>query len=607
MTQQEVFGQAQAKPRVWEMIELGFVAQNQYTNPYLDVEMWVQLKGPHGFDKRIYGFWDGGQSFKVRLAATEVGHWTWKSYASPDDPGLSGKTGEFDATGWSEAEKQANPNRRGFIRPTANGHALEYADGTPFFLIGDTWLSAATWRYPLSGIEPESDYVPGPGITFEAAVQYRKRQGYNSISFISSFPNWYVDEWPRAVQDDDGVWLRDPWVKSGTDTAKDQHDEAGHVPFPVRGDVKCVSDFTKLNPKYYQSLDKKMAYLAQNGFVPMIETIRRDVGPAWKKYGGWPDTYVRFVQYLAARYGAYNIIFSKIHQDLNVDDAGLKGEDWNKVLALHLERYGHMPYGQPVTSLVDHSTLVTYGLAPWITMHSVGNDPRTHQICAAMETIFELDPPYPMCNLEPYYTDWQERNVHGERPPTNSDRDNYFARAQMYGSVLSGGLVGHVHGTSGYDGNTTGEPEAESGRPYIWEALQFTSGAQMQHLKTVILSEGARYQNLLLATVDVNPAKSPGSFEDGLDGWSFMMRTTDKRLAFLYFERGTERAHLKNMVAFAIYNLVWFDPRTGAWLEPVSIETDSQGQMRLPVFPGGKDEAIEDWALKITLFQATGP
>ena len=33
----------------------------------------------------------------------------------------------------------------------------------------------------------------------------------------------------------------------------------------------------------------------------------------------------------------------------------------------------------------------------------------------------------------------------------------------------------------------------------------------------------------------------------------------------------------------------------------VLIKTDSQGQLHLPVFPEGKDKAVEDWALKITL------
>lgn len=76
--------------------------------------------------------------------ATAPGRWTWVSGLTPRDAGLNGKTGSFEATAWSEADKQANPNRRGCVRATANGHALSYADGTPFFLLADTWWSAGT-------------------------------------------------------------------------------------------------------------------------------------------------------------------------------------------------------------------------------------------------------------------------------------------------------------------------------------------------------------------------------------------------------------------------------------------------------------------------------
>ena len=86
-------------------------------------------------------------------------------------------------------------------------------------------------------------------------------------------------------------------------------------------------------------------------------------------------------------------------------------------------------------------------------MHSVGNKPRDHRVADSLESIYELEPPYPAINFEPYYTGWHHEinKPGGERPPANSDRDNYFARAQMYSSVLSGGLSGHVHGTAAYD------------------------------------------------------------------------------------------------------------------------------------------------------------
>ena len=157
------------------------------------------------------------------------------------------------------------------------------------------------------------------------------------------------------------------------------------------------------------------------------------------------------------------------------------------------------PFGQLCTALIDHSTYTTFGHGkevPWLDMHSVGNKPRDHGFYGAMDTLFSLEPPYPAINFEPYYTGWnhQINKPGGETPPVNSARDNYFARAQMYGSVLSGGLAGHVHGTAAYDITTTGEPAGA--RPHIWDALKYESGNQMQYLKSFVLSEGARYQQL---------------------------------------------------------------------------------------------------------------
>ena len=92
-----------------------------YANPYTEVECWVDLEGP-GFAGRVYGFWDGGRTFKVRFVATAPGEWRWRSGSNqPDDPGLNGGRGRLRAVAWSEDEKRENANRRGFVRATANG------------------------------------------------------------------------------------------------------------------------------------------------------------------------------------------------------------------------------------------------------------------------------------------------------------------------------------------------------------------------------------------------------------------------------------------------------------------------------------------------------
>ena len=136
-------------PHVWEMQEITLKAENTYDNYYKDITVWVDLQGPD-FTKRVYGFWDGDNVFKVRFVATKAGQWQWTSGSNQEgDQGLNNKSGSFSASDWTEEEKAANPNRRGFVRATPNGHALQYADGSPFFMVGDTWLAGSTWRLPF--------------------------------------------------------------------------------------------------------------------------------------------------------------------------------------------------------------------------------------------------------------------------------------------------------------------------------------------------------------------------------------------------------------------------------------------------------------------------
>jgi uncharacterized protein DUF4038/uncharacterized protein DUF5060 len=600
---------------VWETQEITLAAAREYANPYVDVECWVDLDGPD-FHRRVYGFWDGGRTFKVRLVATSPGDWTWRVGSNrPDDTGFAGG-GKFRAVAWSATEIDANANRRGFVRATVNGHALRYADGTPFFLTGDTWLAASTWRLPYKGATPAPDYVPAEGIGFEEAVAWRKRQGYNSISFISAFPNWAADEHGATYANKDGVFLRNAWEKFGywapnatistadgaTTTGKDMHDEQGNRPFEVFADREGLANFDRINPAYFRSLDRKMRHLSEQGFVPFLETIRRDNAPSWKRYFDFDASYARFVQYLVARYGACNLVFSGIHLDWIPKDFSLTADEFNEALTYHHRKYGPLPFGQPFTTLIDRSTYKAFGhgaQAPWLTMHTVGNNPRNHAIYASIEELFRLQPPYPAANLEPYYTGWNHgiNRPGGETPDENSDRDNYFARAMMYGSVLSGALAGHVHGTAAYDVTSTGEPAGW--RPHIWTALRYQSGAQMQHLRSFVLSEGARYQELTLASNDLEPRAIPGALADGLDGWSFLMRTPARDFALAYFENRARTPRLRGFTPQANYRWSWFDPRTGQWRDGGSIRADAAGVLAAPAFPDGGGQAGADMAAKI--------
>lgn len=599
---------AQPAAHVWELQEIVLHAANHYGNPYVDVECWVDLQGP-GFSKRVYGFWDGGNVYRVRVVATTPGQWRWTSGSNrATDAGLTGKSGTFDARGWTEEEKRQNPNRRGFLRPDANGHALQYADGTPFFLLGDTWLGAVTWRLPLTDAPADANYEAAPGVTFQQAVALRKRQGFNSVSMIAAFPTWASDQYANTYADAKGVHYRNAWEMFGVmtpgnkPTAKSMHDERGYRPFEIVPGSEGLPDYDRLVPEFFRSLDGKMQHLNDQGFIAMLETIRRDVAPPWKAYYDFNTSFTRFLQYMVARYGAYNMIFSKVHFDIYLPKLSLTAEEFNEAINHHYRQYGPMPFGQPVTSLIDHATDTTFGTgdkAPWITMHSTGNKPRDHEIYAAIERQFRITPPMPTADLEPHYTGWVHGNnvVAGEQAESGSDRDNYFSRAQMYGCVLSGGLAGHVHGTGAYDVTSAAEPAG--GRPYFWEALRYASAEYMRGLGIFVLSEGTRYRGLQLASEDLTVRKAPGSPENGLDGWSFMMRTADRTFGLLYFENKAQRGAAKGWKPSTGYRLTWFDPRTGRWREPVDVRSDEAGSVQLPAFPGGGDVAATDWAAKI--------
>ena len=593
---------------VWEKVEIVLEAQERYDNPYTQVAVWVDLTGP-GFAKRCYGFWDGGKTYRVRVLATVPGAWRWVSGSNQDDVGLNGREGTFRAVAWSAAEKAENPCRRGMVRATANGHAFEHADGTPYFLLGDTWWSVGTFRYPWrDGGEP---LPPGPDAGFQDYVRFRKEQGYNCIAMIAAFPNWANDGHPATLRTSDGTVLRSAWKQAPTRSAKGMHDERGNLPFFFPGRVpgfeEVFPDLDRINPAYFQSVDRKIDYLNRQGFMPFIEVSRRDIGRAWKKYYDWPASYTRYIQYIWSRYQANLCLFSPIHFDSPGNT--IASADWNVAANAVIDQYGPPPFGTPVSCNSNPSSLGNFGHtdnAKWLTFHQIGNWQRTHHSYARLTEIFEAEPPVPGINGEPYYAGmerpaWEKdmKSVGQAGAPGGSLISALYCRSAMYGSVLSGGLGGHIYGAGGWDGGMWGgnvEPEAKT---HIWEVVRWESADQMRHLARFILSEGRKYQDLVPNNELLDPHRS-GPERDFV-GWACAARTDDKHLFMLYFEMACPRATLSGALPNAAYNATWFNPRTGQWQPAQTLTANPKAQINLPPFPEATEKSEVDSALKLTL------
>ena len=65
--------------RRWEQqIPVGFDYLNGGGNPYQDLMLIIQFNGPNSRTFQSYGFWDGGNVFRVRAAFPATGTWNWR-------------------------------------------------------------------------------------------------------------------------------------------------------------------------------------------------------------------------------------------------------------------------------------------------------------------------------------------------------------------------------------------------------------------------------------------------------------------------------------------------------------------------------------------------
>ena len=584
---------------VWEMEELMFTATNTYQNAYTDVTIWVDLVGP-GFNKRIYGFWDGGQTFHLRLAATQPGSWTWKSGSDPEDPGLAGKSGSFTAIGWTEVEKEENPLRRGFLKATENKHALEYADGTPFFIIGDTWYSLGANRFMW--YDDDEERPIGPNAGFKDYVRLRKSQGYNWVSVIAAYPNWITDDKPWHIVMDDSArtTVRSAWLEFGTGSAKNMDNEGGRpffFPGKVPGYENYFPDMDRINPEYFKFVDRKINYLNQHGIIPFIEVSRRDAGLCWFQYYG-SDSYVRFIQYIFSRYQANNTVLSPIH--LDIIDETVSPDDYTAAVEKVKKVYGPPPYGTLLSSNANPSTLENWGEGSWVTLHQIGNM-REHNNYWYLTEIFNLKDPKPALNGEPYYAGYKDNRGAGavnysRGAEGGTEKDNAFVRSTMYGSFLSGGLAGHVYGAEGIWGADI-EPTAPT---HMWDAFQWGSGAQMQYLRTFAFSIGKRYQDLVPLADLVSPNKTHETLS--YEGWAYCARTEDKSIFLAYFEMGCPQSWIRGARLNSYYKAQWFNPRNGTFMDAGDgkLFANKIGIIKVPEFPDDND-----WGLQLTYIDQT--
>jgi hypothetical protein len=129
---------AEFRTETWRAVEIPFASAVLHPRP-LDTDLNVTFASPAGRKRVVPGFWDGGRDWRVRFAPDEIGAWTYASSCSDAaDGGLHGRSGRLQVAPY---QGPLAIYRKGFIRTMPGVRHFLYADGSPFFYLGDTHWS----------------------------------------------------------------------------------------------------------------------------------------------------------------------------------------------------------------------------------------------------------------------------------------------------------------------------------------------------------------------------------------------------------------------------------------------------------------------------------
>lgn len=122
----------------WLVNELVFESEKPYSDPFNDVDVELHLYSEDRLYK-IPGFWDGGNVWKIRFVCPFEGVWYFKTICTDaENTAMQGKTGKIVCTEYSG---ELDIYKHGFVTVNTGKKYFTYADGTPFFYLGDTHWS----------------------------------------------------------------------------------------------------------------------------------------------------------------------------------------------------------------------------------------------------------------------------------------------------------------------------------------------------------------------------------------------------------------------------------------------------------------------------------
>jgi len=296
---------------LWSIFEAVFEAKID-GNPFTDVEFSAIFKHDDR-TVRVPGFYDGDGIFRVRFMPDSIGEWSFETSSNID--ALDKRTGKFTATA-------PTGDNHGPVRVRDKFH-FGYADGSLYHQIGTTCYA---WMHQNKSLQQQT-------------LRTLDTAPFNKLR-MCILPKWY------------------PFNHVEPDL------------YPFEGESPDKWDFSRLNPAYFQHIDRCVLELQKRGieadlilFHPYDDRWEpgQPAGAHWgfDRMGAQNDD--RYLRYVVARFAAHRNVWWSLANEW--DFVKSKNEaDWIRFgeIVKSSDPYGHLLSIHNGPKLFDHSL-------PWIT------------------------------------------------------------------------------------------------------------------------------------------------------------------------------------------------------------------------------------------------
>ena len=559
----------------WRMAELVFESRKRYADPFADTSLDLIVSGKGG-TYTVPCFWDGGNVWRARFVCPAPGVWQLSTVCSdPENADLHGLRGEAVCSAYT-GEKEIY--RRGFVTARYKKRYFTYADGAPFFYLGDTHWSLG---------DETAEMV-------RTVCEKRVAQGFT-------------------------VWQSEP-IGAKFDLAKGVTDAEipGLREYDEKFKIIAAAGLTHANAQFF--FPSSMDALIENHGGWSYETAQGDVGNKHvcaPKLSAQAEAYLeKLSRYWVARYGAFPVLWTlgqEVDDDFYWTEAS--GRKWNavnnpyKTVAAFIAKYD--AYRHPLTAHQENAALVcAYGTGAGTgekrrvyvnTLPSAFRDVPAHTFYAA-----QFSPP--LNKRSDHRTERDFWHNGQGKPVINYEgrycylwTKNFGARMQGWYSYLSG-MFGYGWGAQdtwsygnaydedkdtfdGVDTVTSAEKTAATWR----DALEYPSGYQMGYMRRFF--EAIRWYEL------IPRFDNPAYFKPDKHVYACCAGNRENTEVVLYFYSftdpsvaqqtntkpggGSAAGTVGRLTPFAAYEYRWFDPINGEYIQDGAFTASGNGTWRI--------------------------